>query len=870
MVAAVIAEAKRKQQKPSPQRSSPEEEADSENTDSASETESCSGDEASASESTITDSGVEEEEVESRHSGRGSNRKKSSVGPPALSQQTSEGGLAFDLFISAAEALSNTVPSDVALHDHSYSLPPTTLTNNVDGLSLIAAAAAVVSPSFSRSASSGRLPGLSPVRAPRGRPPNTQKRGSATSTKLAPTLLSPVGSSTYVPLSDIKPATFRGRTRSAPTERPRSTLQLSRNPSSLAKMSISSGGKAKGLLPPASYTRYRDSSPSSSSSAASPSGGHQSLKSMIASHPQQANNNSNAAFEALVNVAVAQSPVELPKTSSPSTIPKPLSLSVQPSVVAHGSSRSYPTTPMSAPHHQSSQDGTVAFLDVNQALNLLALASITQQPQAGNGGGGGGGTSSHQLQQQQQQQTVTAFSAQPLLAAAPGLSVVPASSLSGATASQNVSVTSCGAVRTGGRETTTGGGWPAASSASLSGVSMVPPAIGSPPIATATCTMSVKTLLSHIFRDESSLTSASSSPVSSTSNSSSSSSSGSAVYLSATPHDTASLASAALSSPALSLSTVLSNLDVQPTPHNAPASASSLPVGQPNGVATAISSSSETQQNRPPSSSFGDDLSNLNLLSSLVAAVAAQSSAAAPTADGTRPTVAISALMTTTTTTTSSSSPSVVAIPEKEAGYSAAASVPLLQKSTLSDGKIDLPSVDALSPDDFAASFLASNPHKAAPLPVGGEDSVIRPSHSQSDVEPQSSVGDDLPRSVIRASLSPRSSSQQQQQQDSALSSPPSPPRDEGSKRDELPRCVVRTNPHHVAHHHHQQQQQTCGSAESDMTASLASIIPHNFTSPQSALMRYTRSLSLQHSASGERRQQSCVHACVCSKYPSD
>lgn len=395
---AVSAEVKHKKTKAP----SPEDAVDSENTDSASETEH-SGNE-SETESTQTDSSQENTPSQPPHQATRSNRKK----PNFVQRRTSEEAL--DLFIIAAEALNKIVPLEVALHDHTYARPPNSLMNSVDlqgtsGLSLIAAAAAVVSPTLSRSAGSGKLPSLSPVRAPRGRPPNSQKRGnSSSSSKLAPTLLSPAGSCSSVLLTDVKTPTLRGRTRSAPTDRPRaSTFQFSRTPN-LARISMSSGnrsivGGTRGIMPPASYSRQKDLT------------GASSLKSMIASQPQQASDGSNARFEALVNVAVAASPAELPKTSanapatSTVTFPSlPLQTSAVPSSV---SSHSTPTTPINAYSYPQSKDGgtNTAILDVSQAINILALASLAGQ-QAPSGG---------------TTQSPLPLSAQPLLAQAPML-----------------------------------------------------------------------------------------------------------------------------------------------------------------------------------------------------------------------------------------------------------------------------------------------------------------------------------------------------------------------------------------------------------------------------------------------------------------
>ena len=388
---------------------------DSENTDSASETEG-SGNE-SETESTLTDSS--QEDVPSQHlhqSARGG--KKVPRTHHFVQRRTSEEAL--ELVIIAAEALNKIVPLEVALHDHTYARPPNSLVNNVDlqgtsGLSLIAAAAAVVSPTLSRNAGSGKLPVLSPVRAPRGRPPNSQKRGSSSSSsKLAPTLLSPAGSCTSVLLTDVKTPTLRGRTRSAPTDRPRSsTFQFPRT-STLARISMTSGNRSvgsalRGIMPPASHMRQKDLTSGTS------------LKSMIASQPQPASGGSNTRFEALVNVAVAASPAELPETPAntptPSTITFPsLPLQTSSTLAPNISSNSTPTTPHSC---TPSKDGgtSTAILDVNQAINILAWASLAGQQAPSSG--------------------TTQLSTQPLFAQAP---MLQASNLLGGLVGQSNSV----------------------------------------------------------------------------------------------------------------------------------------------------------------------------------------------------------------------------------------------------------------------------------------------------------------------------------------------------------------------------------------------------------------------------------------------
>ena len=342
-------------------------EGESEAMESASAAETGSAEE-SGSESTLTDSSPEDGGTVSAHSSlpRPWKRRASSSASPSHSNQTGSDKGAFDIFISAAEALNNIVPPEIALHDHNYALAPL---NSVDlqgtsGLSLIAAAAAVVSPTLSRSAGSGKFPAVSPIRAPRGRPPNTQRRGSGgSSCKLSPTFLSPAGSSIYVPLTDTTKSSFRSRARSAPSDRPR--LQLRAGPSNLRYSISSKAGSPRPILPPASYTRGKDS-------PAAGQGGSPSLKSMIASRPQHGNS-SNAAFETLVNVAVAASPAELPKTTPTHQPTATLSISFQ-----NASLSSAPSTPASSGPTLS--EGTYS-IDMNQAMiNILSLAQLTQGP----------------------------------------------------------------------------------------------------------------------------------------------------------------------------------------------------------------------------------------------------------------------------------------------------------------------------------------------------------------------------------------------------------------------------------------------------------------------------------------------------------
>ena len=403
-VSAVIAEAKRKAQKNRNKSHSHllqgSEEIDSENTASGYESESNS--DVSSSESTITDSSPEDGSSNSAFRSSQSKPSRSKKAKSCGYRRTSEEAL--DLFISAAEALNNIVPPEVALHDHSYALSPGSLVNNMElqgtsGLSLIAAAAAVVSPTLSRSAGGSKLPSLSPVRAPRGRPPNSQRKGTnSTASKLAPTLLSPAGSSPSVLLTEMKTTPLRGRARSAPSDRPKiSTLHVPRTGSTLARMSINSSSRSlANRMPPSSYSRQKSELSNSLS-----------LKSMIAFHPTTStatSTNSTSAFEALVNVAVAAHPAELPRNASS----HPLSLHTPPSSSSCSSSKSsspvtttaFTATPLSRSQNKdsvsigisgshnsnASNSGATAYIDVNQAINILASLAQQQASNSSNSG----------------------------------------------------------------------------------------------------------------------------------------------------------------------------------------------------------------------------------------------------------------------------------------------------------------------------------------------------------------------------------------------------------------------------------------------------------------------------------------------------
>ena len=200
--------------------------------DSEDEEDSSSSDD---SESTITDSGAEEPSKPVLKSLK--LRQMSNSSEPVQSP--------LDLFLLAVESMTNKTDPKIALHDHTYARPPMDLEGS-SGLQLIAAAAAVVSPGLSRSAAAagGKTPLVSPVKAPRGRPPSQQRRGSSHSgQKLAPTFLTPTsGSSQHVSLQD-KPQ-LRQRSRSLSNEKSRSSMQ---SPRPTPIFSVRSAGSAAGL-----------------------------------------------------------------------------------------------------------------------------------------------------------------------------------------------------------------------------------------------------------------------------------------------------------------------------------------------------------------------------------------------------------------------------------------------------------------------------------------------------------------------------------------------------------------------------------------------------------------------------------------------
>ena len=222
--------------------------------------------------------------------------------------RTSEDNI--DLLFSAAEALASVdssngivgISTKVALHDHTYSKPTGSLTadfQGTSGLSLIAAAAAVVSPTMS-SSPTGKSPLLSPVKAPRGRPPSSTKRNSAVSTKLGPTFLSPAGPSMHISLTDTK--SYRGRGRGSNIAPLTKTIPHANKSSGITtKLTIPANrvGKTSVMSPTASASKFPPFSTGSNKS----------------SHPITQQGSTLAAFEALVNVAAAAKPAELPPKS---------------------------------------------------------------------------------------------------------------------------------------------------------------------------------------------------------------------------------------------------------------------------------------------------------------------------------------------------------------------------------------------------------------------------------------------------------------------------------------------------------------------------------------------------------------------------
>ena len=750
------------------------------------------------------------------------------------------------------------VPVEIALHDHNYALPPDALINNMDlqgssGLSLIAAAAAVVSPSFPRS-SGKSSPVLSPVRAPRGRPPNTQRRsGSNSASKLLPNFLSPAGSSTSVLLTDMKSTTFRSRTRSAPTDRPKSAmLHLPRAGSSLTKSSFSSSGGSSsngssrfgsggrgsgggsGSILPHNYSRQRSDISNSSSSS--------SLKSVISLKPPQAG---TSAFEALVNVAVAAPPAELPRTSGSSSASRYSSSSSGTSSShshSRSSSHSYPSskgssssksgatlsTLINAHHHHhhhhhpsstsssvsshkdssttSSTSGkTTAYIDVGQAITILA--SLAQQASSNT--------------------STPSISVQPFIGHA-------SSSLIGSLVSQVNS-------RQGN-----------SSSSSNKSAS------------------SVETLIGHLTSGVANGTKSE--------NSKKSTSGGS----SKKPFPSKSEPSSSSVAATLSIS--------QGPPANNSNSNSS------NSTTSTTSNNSRDHKSLPAHSSSTttphtiqitasvDDLSNLNLLSSLVAAVAASqtanpsaSSANSSTSVQHQPTGSISYTLTNATTgmpvTAVASRPNSLqaehhrrASPVQRRGSMDVASSPSAGSpipshthisSDLSSG--GFPSAVHYSLENNVTSSRGRESERSSrdgyAVQMGNGNDRGTPQERDSSSHTNQSLdytsynsedSDNLPRSVVRTSLAARV--REGGSDCDSTNSNSSEPQDAYSANSplNLPPSSTKTSS--------ALQSQTAATSASDMTASLASIIPpfNPSNSQQSSLLLYTHSLSFPLSAASE------------------
>lgn len=258
---------------------------------------------------TDSESSTEEaDEVIDHQSSHLMQRTRPSRLPPV---RTSEDNI--DLLFSAAEALASVdssngivgISTKVALHDHTYSKPTGSLTTDfqgTSGLSLIAAAAAVVSPTMS-SSPTGKSPLLSPVKAPRGRPPSSTKRNSAVSTKLGPTFLSPAGPSMHISLTDTK--SYRGRGRGSNIAPLTKTIpHASKSSGITTKLTIPANrvGKTSVMSPTTGASKFPPFSTGSNKSSSVP-------------HPITQQGSTLAAFEALVNVAAAAKPAELPPKS---------------------------------------------------------------------------------------------------------------------------------------------------------------------------------------------------------------------------------------------------------------------------------------------------------------------------------------------------------------------------------------------------------------------------------------------------------------------------------------------------------------------------------------------------------------------------
>ena len=824
---------------------------DSENTESASETESNSED--SASESTITDSGEEtaapSSSLVSAPQIKGHPRSAKRTNRASTSSYRTEE--AVGLFISAAEALDNMVPVDVALHDHSYALPPDALINSMDlqgssGLSLIAAAAAVVSPSFPRSG--GKSPVLSPIRAPRGRPPNTQRRsGSNSTSKLLPNFLSPAGSSSSVLLTDIKSATFRSRTRSAPTDRPKSAmLHLPRPGSSLTKSSFTtgsgvvgagsgSGGSAgsnrfstgrggSGILPH-SYSRQR----SDTSGSSSPS----SMKSVVSLKPQQTG---TSAFEALVNVAVAAPPAELPRTSGASFPSKYSSSSSShsrsssshshhPSTKAPSKSGAALSTLINAHHHNSSssstssalshKDGsgtgagggkTTAYIDVGQAITILA--SLAQQAS--------GSTNT----------STASISVQPFIGHA-------SSSLIGSLVSQ-VSNS-----RQGG-----GSGGSSGKAASSS----------------------VETLIGHL-----------------TSGVAANGTAKSDGSKKVAPGGSSKRTYAANKSDSSSVATL--SISQGPPVNNSNSNSSNSATKGDNRKSGSAHQSGSTPHTIQITASM-DDLSNLNLLSSLVAAVAAsQAQAANPVSSNSNSKSgshssahqqATSASFTTNTTSGSSSRSNAALQLEFGKGSSPhrRGSGDLMASSPSGSISPSIPSHSHISNDLSSGGFQPNASYHPVENDTGRGEverstqdsygakmvnckerrSMSKERDSAHSSQPSSYCSyktdecDDLPRSVVRTSLAARVR-ENSNCDGSKESSEAHNTYNADSPLEHPPPTSSKTNSSHQ-----QSSQHSSDASASDMTASLASIIPpfNPSTSQQSSLLLYTHSLSFPLSTASE------------------
>jgi len=308
------------------------------------------------------------------------------------SVRTSEDNI--DLLFSAAEALASVdssngivgISTKVALHDHSYSKPTGSLTTDFQGssgLSLIAAAAAVVSPTMS-SSPTGKSPQFSPMKATRGRPPSSTKRSSAVSTKLGPTFLSPAGSSMHISLTDAKSYRGRGRGTTVPLTK---TISHSKNSGITTKLTIPANrvGKASVMSPTAGPSKFPPFSTGSNKSSSMP-------------HTITQQGSTLAAFEALVNVAAAAKPAELPPKSlnHPSSISnsQPLKkdsnfnmtdivsvISSTGVTSSHHNSSTVAVPSLRLPQHTvSSKQTTVVMSTANRPVRSPQLISNQKQP----------------------------------------------------------------------------------------------------------------------------------------------------------------------------------------------------------------------------------------------------------------------------------------------------------------------------------------------------------------------------------------------------------------------------------------------------------------------------------------------------------